>query len=237
MSKDIYLVGGYVRDTLLNKTSKDIDFACEMDSYKELKEYLIDGGYNIRSEEPQFFRIKARPPEGHPYDRYVCDFLLCRSDGHYSDGRRPDSVQTCDIRTDLSRRDLTCNAIAINYVTGEILDPYKGRKDIEAKVLRPVGDVAERVNEDPLRLLRYIRFASQLRFSYCPELASYLLSAEAANQIKRVHVERIRQELVTAFSYSTLGTLQSLFDQCHRDMVNYIFGATRLWLLPTSADR
>jgi tRNA nucleotidyltransferase/poly(A) polymerase len=229
-------VGGWVRDQFIGRPSKDVDFAVEASSYKEMKDWLESNDYEIKCEEPQYFRIKARPPEGHKYRKYVCDYLLTRSDGLYTDGRRPDSVEISDIFTDLSRRDFSINSIAINVDTNEVIDPYNGRKDIENKILRPVGDVAERMEEDPLRIIRAIRFISQLGFKPSYNLRLYLKSSQAAQQIKRVEMERVRQELERAFRYDTSKTLETLYSNCHRGISTYIF-STGLWLLPTTKDR
>lgn len=233
---NVYLVGGYCRDQFIGRPSKDVDFAVEASSYQEMKDWLEGDGYEIKCEEPQYFRIKARPPEGHKYRKYVCDYLLTRSDGLYTDGRRPDSVEISDIFTDLSRRDFTCNAIAINVDTEEVIDPYGGREDIENKTLRPVGDVSERMQEDSLRIIRAIRFISQLGFRPSYNLKLYLKSSQATQQIKRVEMERVRQELERAFRYDTSTTLKSLYIDCHRGISDYIF-STALWLLPTTKDR
>ena len=108
----IYQVGGSVRDEFLNIKSKDIDYAVEADSFGDMRKYMIDNGYNIFLETPQYFTIRAKFPDSHECNHLVADFALCRIDGQYSDGRRPDKVHRATIHEDLSRRDFTINAIA-----------------------------------------------------------------------------------------------------------------------------
>ena len=118
-----------------------------------------------------------------------------RHDGPYVDGRRPEHVAFLDdIAADLARRDFTINAMAFDPTTGELVDPYGGVSDIEARLIRCVGDPAERFSEDKLRMLRAVRFAATLGFSVD---SSVVDAARAlAPGIVQVSVERIMDELV-----------------------------------------
>lgn len=229
-----YLVGGFVRDKFLGRPCKDVDFALEVSSFEDMKEWLVREGYEIKIEEPQYFRIKARPPSGNPYSEYVCDFLVARSDGFYTDGRRPDSVSPCGILEDLSRRDATINAIALDADTDEVLDPFRGLQDLQNKIIRSVGVASERIEEDPLRLFRYIRFASQLDFCLHEDIIDLLSDESIVQQVRRVTVERVREELHKAFKLNTYKTMFNLTSICHKSVSEYLFSETGLWLLPTS---
>ena len=102
-----FYVGGCVRDSLLGQKAKDIDIVCLAPSYRDMRDYLLNCGCQIFVEKPEFFTIRAK----HPTLGYA-DFSLCRKDGFYSDGRRPDNVEIGTLFDDLSRRDATINAIA-----------------------------------------------------------------------------------------------------------------------------
>ncbi|MCK4541868.1 MAG: HD domain-containing protein [Spirochaetales bacterium] len=117
-----------------------------------------------------------------------------RIEGDYSDARRPDNVEyTSDIFEDLKRRDFTINAMAINLETGEFLDPFQGKKDIASRVIRAIGNPAERFNEDALRILRAFRFSAQLSFTIDPETFSGIVDCK--EKLYQVSAERIRDEL------------------------------------------
>lgn len=208
----VYKFGGSIRSYFLGQEPNDLDLVVMVDSYLLVKDYICSQGYEILKEKESHY-IRARK------NKVVVDFS-------YTDS----------INSFLSTRDFGCNAIAINVDTEEVIDPYEGRKDIENKILRPVGDVAERMQEDPLRIIRAIRFISQLGFRPSYSLRLYLKSSQAAQQIKRVEIERIRQELERAFRHDTTKTLESLYINCHKGISDYIF-SNGLWLLPTTKDR
>ncbi len=117
-----------------------------------------------------------------------------RSEGEYSDSRRPDSVTFVpSLDEDLKRRDFTINAIAVDTVTGNIVDPHHGRKDLQKGLIRAIGIPRERFAEDGLRLLRACRFSCQLSFSIDENTLSGI--AECRENIRNVSAERIRDEL------------------------------------------
>ncbi len=116
-----------------------------------------------------------------------------RTDADYQDGRHPTSVSfSTDIRQDLMRRDFSMNALALNCSTGELLDLHGGQIDIQAKLIRAIGDPRERFSEDGLRPLRAIRFASVLGFSI--EEKTFAAISECLDKVAKVSMERVRDE-------------------------------------------
>lgn len=237
----LYEVGGSIRNRILGLPVKDLDFVFTGNSYEEMKSYLTKEGCSIYLERPEYFTIRAKIPKDFKGIKEASncagDFTLARLDGFYSDLRRPDSVEICDIYGDLSRRDCTMNAIAINVDTEEVIDPYEGRKDIEHGIIRSVGKTIDRVNEDPLRLLRYIRFASQLGFEYSDEICEILGGTQVTELVKKVEFNRIREELHKAFKANTYRTLDKLYTYCHPSLISYLFSKkTGIWLMPTNKE-
>lgn len=149
-----YLVGGFVRDKLMDRASSDEDIATKArpdeieDVFKDFK--IIDVGKNFGT-----IRVICH---GQQYE-----ITTFRKDFSYKDKRRPGQVVFADkIETDLERRDFTINAMALrNY---ELIDPFGGQKDIKEKIIRAVGNPHERISEDYLRALRAVRFAANLGF-------------------------------------------------------------------------
>lgn len=178
---EAYVVGGSIRDTLLGNHPKDWDIAssASAEEIKQLfpKSFAIGERYGV-----------VRITEG----EVVADAATFRVDGDYTDFRRPDDVEFIkNIEEDLKRRDFTINAIAANPERG-LLDPYGGRADLQNKLIRTVGDSKTRFEEDPLRILRGIRFAAQLDFKLDKDtLESMKIQAHL---LERVSVERIREE-------------------------------------------
>ena len=124
-----------------------------------------------------------------------------RGEGAYSDGRRPDKVEFVDdITADLARRDFTFNAMAIDPIDGHLIDPFGGQRDLEARVLRAVGDAAERFFEDGLRVLRAARFSATLECSIAPDTEAAMGAARSLDTFRRVSAERVRDEWMKAMS-------------------------------------
>lgn len=191
-----YLVGGCVRDLLLRREPKDYDVATEatpdqvMNIFPET--YAVGAQFGvvlvpapvIENENGAGDRSKSRTVE-------VATF---RSDIGYSDGRRPDEVRfSRDPREDVRRRDFTINGMMLDPVSGEVLDFVGGRKDLEAGIVRTIGDPRKRFDEDKLRLLRAVRFAA--RFTYTIDPATFAAMQELAPEIQIVSRERVRDEL------------------------------------------
>jgi poly(A) polymerase len=157
------ICGGFVRDMLLGKTPKDIDFATNL-SYDAAKETLATCGEELHIKETgsRFKVLRVRFPDtGHEYE--IATF---RQDGAYEDGRRPTEVTPVrNPGPDADRRDLTVNALFYNPRTGRIIDYVGGLDDIRQQKLRFVGNPEERLAEDHMRALRYVRFLLKTGFS------------------------------------------------------------------------
>lgn len=222
----IYKVGGAVRDAFLGVKSKDIDYAVEAPSYDAMREYILQNGGKIFLETQKYFTMRAIMP-----NLGAADFVLCRRDGCYKDGRRPESVDVGTIQDDLSRRDFTINAIAIEVDSGKIIDPFNGQKDIQEKVIRFVGNPLARMEEDKLRAFRAIRFAITKGFV----LDGHTISALRyfpASEYEGVSTERIREELNKMFAASSRASFEILFK--HFETLGEVALSRGIWFKPTT---
>lgn len=206
-------VGGCVRDQFMGLTSKDVDFAVEAESFEAMEAELRAQGFKVFLSTPQFLTVRAQVPASQPKllaRTKVADFVLCRKDSATGDGRRPDFVEPGTIFDDLARRDFTMNAIAMDVETGEIIDPHGGRDDIKNRVLRFVGDPAQRVSEDGLRVLRGLRFLVTKKLMPHPDTMSVLVGPLALEMLMKVSIERVREEMEKMFAHDTVASMKLL---------------------------
>lgn len=168
ISPQIYVVGGAVRDSLLGNITKDYDFVVEGLTKSEIADYLDDQpGTSLDIESRNFGVFKYKLPQS----KIIIDIALPRQDIYLQHGRGHKDVltktaQKLTIEDDLSRRDFTINALAVNIGNHELVDYFRGVEDIEKKVIRCVGRPFDRlVLEDPTRIMRALRFAASLNFS------------------------------------------------------------------------
>jgi poly(A) polymerase len=193
-----YLVGGCVRDLLLGRKPKDYDVATSA-TPKQVME-IFPETYAVGAQ----FGVALVPAPAGDVARHVSpdaaaktssvEVATFRSDIGYSDGRHPDEVRfSHDPRQDVARRDFTINGMLLDPVSGEVLDFVGGRKDLEAGIVRAIGDPETRFAEDKLRMLRAVRFAA--RFEYTIEPATFAAIQRLAPQIQVVSHERVRDEL------------------------------------------
>jgi len=201
----LYKVGGSVRDKLLDRKCSDIDYAVEAESFKDMREYILSKNYRIFLEKPEFFTIRARIPNG----KDVIDFTLCRQESDYSDHRHPNNVELGTIENDLSRRDFTMNAIA-QRIDGNFIDPFNGISDIDNKIIRCVGNPFNRLSEDPLRILRALRFSVILGFSFDSLLHNTLLDDNVTCLLEHISSDRKVQELNKMFKHNTVKSIELL---------------------------
>lgn len=191
---DAYIVGGCVRDMLMKRQFHDYDITTSA-SPEQVTELF--GDKKVIPTGIQHGTVTVISG-GIPFE-----ITTFRVDGEYSDSRRPDKViYTSDLREDLARRDFTMNAIAMD-LRGDIYDPFSGEEDIRRGVIRCVGDPEKRFTEDALRILRAVRFASQLGFSIESKTSEALLALRG--RLDKVSRERVRDELDKLISgeYST----------------------------------
>jgi len=190
MGLETYVVGGYVRDLILKRPCKDIDFVCVgsgialaetvADSFEEhvpLSIFKNFGTANIRLED------------------WEVEFVGARKESYRHDSRKP-LVEDGTLKEDQERRDFTINAMAISvnaHNFGDLIDPFDGMGDIKRKIIKTPTDPIITFSDDPLRMMRAIRFAAQLKFDIEPE--TFLAIVHDAHRLQIVSAERIIDEL------------------------------------------
>lgn len=180
------LAGGCVRDFLLGNPPKDYDVATSATPQQVIA--LFPGALTVGA---HFGVVIVKR------DYHQIEVATFRTDGSYKDGRRPESVTFATAEEDAQRRDFTFNGLFRDPVENRIIDYVGGQKDLEARVLRAIGDPHQRFAEDRLRLLRAVRFATVLGFEIEP--ATWQAVCDHADAITTVSAERIRDELIKIF--------------------------------------
>lgn len=185
-----YIVGGYVRDRLLGRPSKDLDVVC------------VGSGIKLARQ----LAGKLRPvPRLVVYERFgtamikhhdmEIEFVGARKESYRSDSRKP-AVESGSLEDDQNRRDFTINALAVSlneHDFGCLVDPFEGLIDLEKKIIRTPLEPGRTFSDDPLRMLRAIRFATQLGFRIEPR--TYQALSECKSRISIISKERISTEL------------------------------------------
>lgn len=186
---EAYIVGGCIRDLLLGKKPKDWDVTTN--ATPEAIQGLFENTFYTND----FGTVGVVQDEVADESVKVIEVTPYRTEGKYTDARRPDSVAWAKtIDEDLKRRDFTINAFAYKPKSGELLDHFEGAKDLAKGHIRAVGDAHERFAEDALRILRAIRIAAELDFSIEKETLEAM--AAQATQLGKISKERIRDEFV-----------------------------------------
>lgn len=199
---EAYMVGGCVRDRILDRIPYDYDICTSATPEEIIKafpyEQIIPTGLQHGT---VTILINDEPYEITTY----------RIDGEYTDNRRPDSVKFTDsLIEDLKRRDFTINAIAYNPRTG-LIDPFNGIEDVQHKKIRCVGSSKERFGEDALRILRAIRFASQLDFTIMPNTDWEI--GKQYKSLKNISIERINSEFCKIVSSNNFCVQMVLYEK------------------------
>jgi tRNA nucleotidyltransferase (CCA-adding enzyme) len=193
-SFEAYLIGGCVRDILLERKPKDWDITTNA-TPEEIISLFTDTFY-----ENNYGTVGIVNEETKDETLKVIEVTPYRLEAEYSDNRRPDQVTfSKNLEDDLQRRDFTINAIALeiidkgdNKYSGIYLDYYKGHEDIQAKILRTVGEAHDRFNEDGLRILRAVRITTEIGFKIDKNTEKALQNN--ASLLKNIAKERIRDE-------------------------------------------
>ena len=184
-----YVVGGYVRDSLLSRETNDIDVMVEGDVI-EFSNALAEG-LNVKNiiEFPDFCTVLV------PYSEMNIHVASARKESYREKSRKPE-VKPCSLEEDLSRRDFTINSMAASLMErnfGEIYDPFGGIKDLQKKILITPLDPDTTFKDDPLRILRGVRFAAQLNFNLTPFIQDSIIKQKKG--LDFISKERITEEL------------------------------------------
>jgi tRNA nucleotidyltransferase/poly(A) polymerase len=185
--KQLYLVGGAVRDMVLGEKIQDWDLTTDAQP-DEVDVIIKNAGGKVIPTGIKHGTVTVF------YRKHKAEITTFRTESGYSDGRRPDNIQyAATIEEDLSRRDFTMNAAALRLPGGEIVDPFGGINDIKVGIIRCVGNAAQRFSEDGLRPMRAVRFTAQLGF----ELEKNTLDAipGVLSVSAKVSQERVRDEI------------------------------------------
>ena len=209
-----YLCGGCVRDILLGREPADYDVTTDAAPNQVMRifpeTYAVGAQFGVvlvpipgdagagppsgGAEGPRPAGESESVMTGAGSKAGVIEVATFRSDVGYSDGRHPDEVRfSNDPREDVARRDFTINGLLMDPISGEVLDFVGGREDLEARIVRTIGDPRQRFAEDKLRMLRAVRFAA--RFGYRIGPSTFAAIQEMSAQIHQVSHERVRDEL------------------------------------------
>jgi poly(A) polymerase len=205
-----YLVGGCVRDLILNREPADYDVATSATPEEVIRifpqTFAVGAQFGV-----VLVPVRRETPDGER-DNYAIEVATFRSDGAYTDGRHPDEVQfSKDARMDVQRRDFTINGLLLDPDTREVLDYVGGREDLNRGIIRTIGEAHQRFAEDKLRMLRAVRFAA--RFGYSIDEHTFAAIRELAPQIHQVSRERVRDEILKMLTEGHARRAFELLDQ------------------------
>ena len=238
----IYKVGGCVRDKLLGVDSKDIDFTFVLDDlnmsvddgFVKMYKWLSDEGFQIFLSTPEMFTIRAKFPLNHIYTGLVADFVMARKEIGYTEGTRRPVLELGTLEDDLIRRDFTLNAMAED-IDGNIIDLFDGQWALENRLLITPRDARITMLDDPLRLLRCVRFSITKGFTISPRVWETFLMDSVVDKLEQVvSGERIREEVFKMFKHDTIKTLDLIgeINRINPRIVEIMFGKG-MWLKPT----
>ena len=231
-----YLVGGAVRDEILGIKSKDLDYVFVFDNipdgttseqcFEEMTNSIKENG-EIFLSTPSCYTIRYKDK----LTKEIKDVVMARKEIGYIPGTRQPIVKPGSLFDDLERRDFTLNALAKDG-DGKIIDYFNGLEDLKRGYLRTPLDCNVTFEDDPLRILRAIRFCITKGFWIGPEMERIIQDYDYENKMGKVSTERIREEMFKCFKHNTIKTLVTI--QKYPSLRNYIFKDNYLWLKPTT---
>jgi poly(A) polymerase len=230
-----YLVGGAVRDEILGLSNKDLDYVFvfeDLDENQTAEECFNEMYQNIQERgeiflsTPSCYTIRYKDRE----TKEVKDVVMARKEIGYVPGTRTPIVKPGTLYDDLERRDATLNALAKDD-DGTIIDYFNGLTHLKYGILRTPLDPIKTFDDDPLRVIRFIRFSITKGFTIPDDIDRVIQKYDYDNKMGVVSTERIREELLKCFKHNTLLTLWQL--NCFPNLRDYIFKNNLLWLKPT----
>lgn len=199
-TKELYFVGGCVRDMILGQAPHDYDIVVDGD-LDLIANDLTDNGWKVNDVGKNFLVLIASKFDYNTNSTIIIEIAMFRKDGTYTDGRRPDYVNVGTIYDDAERRDFTINALYYDPFTTQVIDPTgKGIQDIENKLIRFNGSPKQRIEEDGLRVIRMYRFSALLGFEI--DTIALKVARRHFDEIYRsLPPERVRLELEKLCGY------------------------------------
>ena len=238
----IFMVGGCIRDAILGINSKDIDFTFVLDNldqtveegFIQMEQWMKDGGFEIFLSTPDMFTIRGKFPKDHVHAGLVADFVMARKEIGYVEGTRRPILALGNLEDDLVRRDFTVNALAQD-TDGNIIDLFNGAQDLADGILRTPLDPMVTFMDDPLRLLRALRFTITKDFTMHPDIWEAMKQPALLSKLElTVSGERIREEIMKMMAKDTPRSFRLLadVDEAIPGFLDLIF-KKGLWLKPT----
>ena len=242
MSK-IFEVGGCVRDELLGVHTNDIDFTFVVDDVTEsvdegcvqMLTHLKVEGFKIFLETKDCFTVRAKFPKGHKNEGLVADFVMARKEVGVIDGTRKPILELGTLEDDLTRRDFTLNAMAKD-LNGNIIDLFDGQTHLSQKVLITPLEPIKTFMDDPLRMIRALRFSITKGFDIHPTVWNAIFTPGLIVKLSEVvSQERIQGEVMKMMKHDTVGALRLFaeIDKIEPRLLEIIFKGD-MWLLPTT---
>ena len=191
MNIKTYIVGGYLRDAILGRKLKDIDIMVENEVFGFSKKLSKKLGVNKIVEFKKFYTVRI------PYKECEIEVANARSETYHSKSRKPQTVSLTTVEEDLIRRDFTINALAASITPdtfGELIDSFNGLKDLNNGIINTPTDPDTTFIDDPLRMLRAIRFSAQLEFKINPKIKESIKTNK--DRLKIISQERITAEII-----------------------------------------
>lgn len=235
----IFEVGGCVRDELLGLESKDIDFTVVLDDtslsvdegWDKMLKWLRSEGFELFLETKDCFTVRGKFPKGHKNEGLVGDFVMSRKEVGVIPGTRKPILELGTLEDDLMRRDFTVNSLCKDE-DGKIIDLFEGVYDLRTKVLRTPLDPMITLLDDPLRMLRGLRFSITKGFIIDSKLWNSMLDSRVLDKLKEVvSHERMREEITKMMKHDTIKSLELLSKI--PGLMEIVF-SNGMWLMPTT---
>jgi len=239
----IFEVGGCVRDEIIGVHTNDIDFTFVLENtdqtvdegWDEMLSHLKTEGFKIFLETKDCFTVRAKFPKGHMNEGLVADFVMARKEVGYIDGTRQPILELGTLEDDLTRRDFTLNALAKD-LDGNIIDLFDGQTHLSQKVLITPLEPIKTFMDDPLRMIRALRFSITKGFDIHPTVWNAIFTPGLIEKLSEVvSQERIQGEVMKMMKHDTVKTLRllSVIDKKDSRLIEIMFGGN-IWLLPST---